>query len=168
LFINTKAESGKTEWFKKGGKFDILIDKIDVGMTVPYISPSGLVDAFKAKNKFKVLGYSSEWQFSQISTAPYFVGYKVLEALGVIKDGIISKDFEDVADMFDRKPILNKEFVDMISNTYDVYVTDEGNTVALSDMRTEGSLSTSCYFNKEKVKFIILVKKSIIKKENYF
>ena len=168
IIINNKVESGKTEWFKKGGRFDSFLDTLNTDFTIPYLSPHALIEALDKKGNFRVIGYNSVWVFSQITAGKYIVGLKVLEKLDVIKGNNIEEDFISYADIFNNKVILNEELVDYLSDSYDIFITERGNEDSFSDLRTEDSLETKAYFKKEKIEFIILIKKSIIKAENYF
>lgn len=166
--INTKAESGRTEWFKYGGVFAEFIDTLDVEKTIPFLSAHYIIKSLVKKNRFKVLGYSSDWKFSQIGTGYYVTGYNMLKALKVIIDGEVSEEFEEYGDTFEGRSIFNKEFVEYISDNYEVYLTLEGNDVAFSDIKDDKSIISTVVFKKEKINFIMLIKKSIITKENYF
>jgi len=168
IILNDKVDSGKTEWFKSGGKFDEFIDDMDQTLTLPYMSPHILIDKLESVGKFKVYGYNSDWKFSQIDVGRYMVGTRVLEALNVIKNGIVLPDFEKYVDTFNSKVILNEEVIKYIVDNYDVGITEKGNEAIFNDIKDEKSIITNIKFKKEKTIFIILIKNSIIKKENYF
>ena len=164
--LNAKVESGKTEWFKRGGTFDAFIDSMDDAKSIPFLSPHYVVKELLNRKKFKILGYNSNWKFSQIDAAQYLVGYKILEILGVIEGGVISANFKDYGDIFKGKVIFNKEVIDYIAGSYEVFVTEKGNESSFGDLLKEEHKIGEAILKKDGITFIILIKKSIISKED--
>lgn len=159
---NTKATSGATEWFKRGGKFNEFIDKVDDGEEVPFITPHILMLEMQEKGNFDIIGPGAIWEFEMIKVAYHIAGLFFLRIIGALKENTYifeaTKEYDEVINVFNNKVVLTDSFSKMLASSYTYTMSDSSGVERLKKMKNDGTVCL-CSTKIKGVVFYCLINK---------
>jgi len=141
---NAKATSGVTEWFKRGGKFDELLEKIDDGEEVPYITPHAMLKDMEERGNFTILGPGAMWEFDNIISGRHALGTAFLQNIGALLgkpfNYTVAPGYEDDIELYTFKVSLTDSFAKMLATTYKIALADKTTLGSLKTMKGDGTV----------------------------
>mgnify|MGYP003486044171 CR=1 FL=1 len=133
--------NGATEWFKKGGKFDLLVSTLDTGKVIPYINIHALVQELITENVISVSDSSTEWELTQSEYGYYFIGLEILLMLGYLvkrASALDNSDSENIL-LIGKRIAVSEKVLESIKTEYKIYLGISSTKGMLSDNKQSSS-----------------------------
>lgn len=127
--------NGGTEWFKRGGKFDKFINRIDKGLTIPYISAHGMVAELVEDGVIVIGDTNTEWEIKQNDFSFYLIGIEILKMSGYIQQAgnyFINKDNLHIH-IIGKKVSVSEHLIEEMKKKYRFYLTYSKYTTIVKD-----------------------------------
>jgi hypothetical protein len=140
--VNEEAQGGRTEWFKRGGKIDKFLDKIDTGKSIPYITPARAVNIMIEGGNLFYRDRAVAWEVDQIETGKFYIGIEVLYRAGLLKatkPKIISNDTSKVT-TYREVIAISEEALRNVMNEYEVSIFSDCTPIAEIDNPTNAPI----------------------------
>lgn len=127
--------NGGTEWFRRGGKFDKFIKRIDKGLTIPYISAHGLVSELIDEGVIIIGDTNTEWEIKQNDFSFYLIGVEILKMCGYIQQAgnyYINQDNLHIH-VIGKKISVSEKLLENLKENYRFYLTYSKYTTVVKD-----------------------------------
>ena len=127
--------NGGTEWFRRGGKFDKFIDRIDKGIAIPYISSHSMVSELIDDGVMLIGDTNTDWEIRQNDYSFYLIGIELLKMCGYIQqvgNHFINKDNLHIH-IIGKKVAVSEQLIDHLKDVYRFYLTYSKYTTVVKD-----------------------------------
>lgn len=117
-------KNGGTEWFKPGGKFDKFIEKVDTGVSLPYITVHEMVTILREKNVIIIDDLSTKWEVDKNDYSHYMIGREILLMLKFItREGrkLSNKDANNIL-LIGGKISVSEDLLEVLLSTFKIYI----------------------------------------------
>ena len=164
--------NGGTEWFKKGGKFDAFIAKVDTGTSLPYITLHEMVTILLESGCIHVPDSSTQWEVDGHDFSRYKIGLELLHMLKFIErsgNSLTNKDKKNVL-LMGKKISVSEKLIEFIEKRFKVYLgihRDSGVIKEMADKERYGSRLRRIVLDKKEMlsEVFLLLNRVVLKKE---